>query len=358
MFDSFPLKLKPILQEKIWGGDGLHRYLGKGQATDKSMGESWELSDRDGFASIIEAGTYQGRNLYELLQEFPQEILGTPKISSTHTTNIKVVFPLLYKFIYARDALSVQVHPGENNPLGEAKTEAWYIVHAPENAQLIVGLQAGLSAEATLQILQSKDCEKALQKIKVQAGDMLFIPAGTVHAITAGLLIYEVQQNSDTTFRLYDWGRMDDAGKPRQLHIQESAAVIDFTPHREHKINPLKIKKVSYKVEYLVVCKYFAIIKYSGLTEIMPFSTKNRFCVFTCLIGSFILQSADKTLKMHSGDTWLIPAACEDLTVTAQDLGSQFLCSYVPDIAVDIIAPLHAAGFAKEVINQLGINYG
>src|SRR5690606_34099787 len=187
------LKFKPVLLPKPWGGDALWRVLGKGGPADDRMGESWELSDRDEAPSIVAEGPLAGRSLPELLAAHGPVILGDASTS----------FPLLYKFIAAREKLSVQVHPGAGSPLGEAKTECWYVVDAAPGAALIVGVApGGRDREATLALLKSPACETVLQRLPARPGDVFLVPAGTVHSITEGLLLYEVQQNSDTTFRL------------------------------------------------------------------------------------------------------------------------------------------------------------
>ena len=346
-----PLKLQSQLQEKIWGGDGLYRILKKGNSQDTNMGEAWELSDRQGWESKVQEGAFQGRDLKSLLQEFPEAILGTPSGSNFS----KITFPLLYKFIYAREALSVQVHPGDNSPLGEAKTEAWYIVYAPPSAKLIVGLKPGYTPEETVRILQSKDCEKVLQQVEVKAGDMLFIPAGTVHAITAGLLIYEVQQNSDTTFRLYDWGRVDAQGKPRDLHVKESAQVIDFTLPNQNKISPLCIEHTTHTENYLVACPYFALIKYSALTKLIVLPFISKFKVLTCMRGHFQLSGFGDIMELKIGDTILIPAICENIFLKAVETGSEIVLSIVPDLENDVYAPLKKAHYSEQQIQALGI---
>ena len=204
-----PLKFKPILQAKLWGGDGLYRVLGKGEPYETDLGESWELSDRDDNASVIASGTFSAANLRDLFSVHARDILGGQYSPSMAR------FPLLYKFIYAKENLSVQVHPGDGSPLGDAKTECWYILDAPPGGELILGIAGDGDRERTLAALRTSACREVLNRVPVRAGDLFFIPAGTVHAITAGLLLYEVQQNSDTTFRLYDWDRVDAAGKPR-----------------------------------------------------------------------------------------------------------------------------------------------
>ena len=271
-----PLKFKPILQAKIWGGDGLYRVLRKGTDSDKDMGEAWELSDREGESTLVAIGSFAGQSFKDLFARHARDILGQQYLPS------RANFPLLYKFIYAREPLSVQVHPGEGSSLGEAKTECWYILEAPPGSELILGVAGDGDREKILSALATSECMSVLNRVPVKVGDLFFIPAGTVHAITAGLLLYEVQQNSDTTFRLYDWDRVDAKGKPRPLHIQESAQVLDLRRHDKHRISPLLLSYASHDEQVLVACPFFAIIKFSRCTDFVPVTTTPRFRVLTC----------------------------------------------------------------------------
>jgi mannose-6-phosphate isomerase len=344
-----PLKFKPILQSRIWGGDGLYRVLGKGEARDRDMGESWELSDRDDNASVIAGGTFAGRNLRDIFSVHARDILGS-QYSPTLAR-----FPLLYKFIFARDNLSVQVHPGEDSPLGESKTECWYILEAPPKAELILGVAPGLDRESILAALKTKECKSVLHKVPVSAGDLLFIPAGTVHAITAGLLLYEVQQNSDTTFRLYDWDRVDAAGKPRPLHIRESEAVIDLRAHDKHLIPPLAIKRPTHVEEFRVACRHFAVTKWSGCRGAIPLGNRERFRVLTCVAGSFELGwNSGQSLAIGLGETVLVPAACALPKLRETADGSELLISFIPVLGEEVYAPLKAAGYTDAEIRDLG----
>jgi mannose-6-phosphate isomerase len=344
-----PLKFKPILQSRIWGGDGLQRVLGKGDPAMADLGESWELSDREGASTVVVSGGFAGRDLRDLFSSHARDILGeqySPSLSA---------FPLLYKFIFAREHLSVQVHPGENSPLGEAKTECWYVLDAPEDATLIVGLTGGDGRESTLAALASKDCRKVLNKIPVKAGDTFFIQAGTVHAITAGLLLYEVQQNSDTTFRLYDWDRVDASGKGRALHLKESAQVIDFRRHDKHRIKPLAVALPTHREDYLTACRHFALVKFSQCRDDVHLPNRDRFRVITCVAGGgFELQWNGGAAGLGLGETALLPAACRDLRLRESGPGSQAVVSFIPDLAEEIIKPLRAAGHSDAAIRDLG----
>ncbi len=344
-----PLKFKAILQSRIWGGDGLHRVLGKGNALDKDVGESWELSDRDDNASVTVGGSFAGANLREIFSIHARDILGS-QYSPTLAR-----FPLLFKFIFARENLSVQVHPGEGSQLGESKTECWYILDAPKDAELILGISGEGSREQVLAALRTKACQSVLNRVPAKAGDMFFIPAGTVHAITAGLLLYEVQQNSDTTFRLYDWDRVDAAGKSRQLHLSESDQVIDLRRHGKHRIPPLAIKRANHVEEFRVACRHFAVVKLSSCRGAVPLANRGRFRVVTCVQGAFeIGWESGQSMAIGLGETVLVPAACVNPRLRETAADAELLMSYLPVPGEDIIAPLTAAGYDDVEIRGLG----
>jgi mannose-6-phosphate isomerase len=343
-----PLKFRPILQSKIWGGDGLHRVLGKGPAGLADLGESWELSDRDDNASVVATGTFAGANLRDLFSVHARDLLGS-QYSPTLPR-----FPLLYKFIHAKENLSVQVHPGEGSPLGDAKTECWYILEAPPGAELILGIAGDGDRARTLSALRTSACGEVLNRVPARPGDLFFIPAGTVHAITAGLILYEVQQNSDTTFRLYDWDRTDAAGRPRALHIAEAEQVIDLRRHAKHRIAPLTIKRATHAEEFRVACAYFALARWSGLQGAVPLNPNGRFRVLTCVAGAFELGWDGGTLPIAKGDTVLVPAACAHPRLRETQAGGEMLISWIPVIGAEIYAPLRAAGYTDEEIRDLG----
>lgn len=221
-----PMKFRPIYRRRIWGGALMHEALGRSVPSgDPPVGESWELVDREGAESVVAGGQFDGASLHELLTRYGASILGRKVGPGSR-------FPLMVKLIDAGDRLSLQVHPDDlsvqRTGEGEAKTEMWYIVAAVKGAVIM----AGLSSRATrLQLkdrLNSPDVEQLLQVYPSQPGDAYFIPAGTLHAIGGGNLVLEIQQSSDTTYRLSDWGRTDDSGVSRELHVEKGMAAIDF----------------------------------------------------------------------------------------------------------------------------------
>jgi mannose-6-phosphate isomerase len=221
----YPLRFRPIPQERIWGGRNLETLYGKQLPPGKSIGESWEVSDRPGAESEIINGPLAGQTLHTLVQHHPRELLGGAPAHGGR-------FPLLVKILDAEEKLSLQVHPPAGRAVelkGEPKTEMWYIVHARPGARLYVGLEEGVTPAVFEQKIREGSVAECFQQVEVRSGDAMFLPSGRVHAIGAGLVIFEIQQNSDTTFRVFDWNRTDASGKARQLHIAESLRSIDFS---------------------------------------------------------------------------------------------------------------------------------
>jgi mannose-6-phosphate isomerase len=331
----------------------LHRVLGKGSAQDDRMGESWELSDRPEAPTPIRGGAFDGRTLSVVLSGDAQALLGD--LSEMGEQQVDGGFPLLYKFIAAREKLSVQVHPGAGSPVGEPKTECWYVVEAAPGAELIVGVApGGRGREETLELLKSSRCEMILSRLPAHRGDVFFIPAGTVHAITEGLLLYEVQQNSDTTYRLYDWGRVDAAGKPRALHVAEAGAVADLAARDGYRIPPLSVARDTHAEDFLVACPYFALVRWRGFMEPARLETHGRFRVVTTTAGAATLRGADgSVVTLQTGDTALVPACHEAVVVEAKSPDTELIVSFVPDLERDVRAPLRAAGHPEEAIARL-----
>jgi mannose-6-phosphate isomerase len=220
----YPLTFKPIFKERVWGGRKLAELYSKPLPATRPIGESWEISDRPGDVSIIANGIHAGKDLRWLMEHHARALLGPTAAPGGR-------FPLLIKILDAREKLSLQVHPPAHKAAelgGEPKTEMWFIADADSNAELFAGLKRGTTRAEFEKKLNSGSVTDCFHRLPVRAGDSLFLHSGRVHAIGAGLVIFEVQQNSDTTYRVFDWNRMGLDGKPRELHIPESLASIDF----------------------------------------------------------------------------------------------------------------------------------
>src|SRR5215469_11272222 len=221
----YPLVFQPIFKERVWGGRELERLFNKILPATKPIGESWEISDRPGDESVIANGAFAGKTLRWLMENYPVEMLGRARPTAGSR------FPILCKILDARDKLSLQVHPPAAKATelnGEPKTEMWFIADAEPTAELFVGLKPGVTRNEFEKKIADGTVAECFHRAPVRTGDAMFLPSGRVHAIGAGLVIFEIQQNSDTTYRVFDWNRVGLDGKPRELHIPQSLASIDF----------------------------------------------------------------------------------------------------------------------------------
>lgn len=305
-----PLFFPPILKRIRWGGRRLGTLLGKPLGPETDYAESWEIVDHGKDQSTLVQGVFAGWTLARFVRERNAELFGRHQG--------RTQFPLLVKFLDANDRLSLQVHPNDaqakkHNPLENGKTEAWVIVHAEPASQIYAGLKTGVDRETLQTHLQNGRLEECLHKFPVSTGDCVFIPAGTVHAIAEGIVLAEIQQSSDVTFRLHDWGRVDAKGQPRELHIEQSLACIDF---ERGPVSPVVPQKLAGRpTETLAECEYFVMHRHQSEG---PFSipTDNRFHVLMMLEGSAELAAEDFTSSFRLGQTVLIPAACPDVKIT------------------------------------------
>lgn len=353
-FISNPIKFEPIFKEKIWGGRKLKTILSKDIPENADIGESWELSGYGSDLSTTSDKALGTITLQQLLDSAPEKILGYGTGS---------YFPLLFKFIDAHTELSVQVHPDDSAALKNGwgtngKTECWYIVDAKPKGEIILGFKEGVSIEDVQSTINGNTFDTILNRIPISKGDVLFCPAGTVHAILDGTLLYEIQETSDTTFRFYDWGRVDKTGKPRQLHIEESLMVVDTTYHDQHKIPPLAVPNSS-DIHHLfrVACKYFVLEEYffiNGTKMTLP--QKTSFSVITVIRGSISLYGKNTDLRTVSkGETVLVPAVLCNKAITVEgEKSTRFLISTVPDLKTEVIDYLREREIKDEKIALLG----
>ena len=299
----YPLQFEPILKDRIWGGTKLKTKLNK-PCTSDITGESWEISTVEHDISVISNGIFKGKNLNELINLFPIEVLG----KSVHQ-QFGTQFPLLFKFLDAKLDLSIQVHP--NNELAQkrhqtfGKTEMWYVMQADANAELIVGFKKNSSQQEYKNALAQNTLLSILQKEKVKQGDVFFLETGTVHAIGAGTLIAEIQQTSDITYRIFDFDRIDSGGKKRELHNDLALEAINYNKV-DAKIEYQKKQNTSTK---LIHCDYFFtnIIDLQGEIDIE--NKYESFMVYMC-VGGFLEFIQDDTIYSYTkGDTFLVPAA-------------------------------------------------
>lgn len=305
----YPLQFNPILKDRIWGGTKLKSYLNK-PITSEITGESWEISTVTHDVSIISNGNYAGKSLNELINEFPESVLGTEVYKKFGNQ-----FPLLFKYLDAREDLSIQVHP--NDELAQkrhhsfGKTEMWYVMQADFNAKLIVGFKEKSSSDEYKKSNEDGTFIELLDIKKVKKGDVFFLATGTVHAIGAGTVIAEIQQTSDITYRIYDFDRIDPQGNKRELHIDLALDAINYDTVEAQK----EYSKIENSVNIMVDCPYFTT-NFIPLNEEMNF-TKNKesFTVYMCVEGSFELILQNEKYNYSIGDTILIPAAMSEFKI-------------------------------------------
>ncbi len=302
----YPLKLTPAVKEIIWGGDKLKRAYGKSAPFDK-LAESWELTVRDDGMNVIENGEYAGKTLGEYIDEAGYGVIGEGYNGDR--------FPLLIKFIDACDRLSIQVHPSDEYSLkneGEfGKTEVWYIVEADEGAELVYGLSEDYTKEAFDKAVAENSVEALLHRVKVKAGDVYFIPSGLVHAIGSGILICEIQQNSNVTYRVYDYGRLGKDGKPRETHVEKAKDVI--VNYTEAEIDALRFANASERTPSLLCsCDKFTVNKYE-FTDLTLTADASSFLSVTFIEGEGEIIYGGEKFAFTKGDTYYIPAGMGEL---------------------------------------------
>jgi mannose-6-phosphate isomerase len=324
----YPLKFNPILVERVWGGQTLARF-GKALPPGKRIGESWEISDRDEAQSVVTNGPDKGKTLRQLIEANGAELLGT------NCRNAKR-FPLLVKLLDARERLSLQVHPPAAVAAklkGEPKTEMWYILDADPDAHLIAGLRRGVAAADFMRALEEspEKLERCVYRFRVGAGDCFYVPSGRMHAIDAGIALVEIQQNSDTTYRVYDWGRVGLDGKPRQLHISESLACINFQDIEPKKIVARVEPKIGGGCWHLVESEYFHASKIVLQNAWPDRCDGSSFHILACVGGSVgILTASGFEERLNVGEFALLPAALGTYTLTPLGENTEVLKSLVP----------------------------
>lgn len=310
----YPLKFENILKTVVWGGEQIAPF--KGIDTDQhKIGESWELSGVKGHESVISNGEFKGRTITSLVSEFKGKLVGNKVYAATGDE-----FPLLIKFIDAQSDLSIQVHPNDELAAvrhngSKGKTEMWYVVKAAPSAHLYAGNAHQIDANEYVRKVADGTITEALADHKVKAGDVFFIPAGRIHAICGGCFIAEIQQTSDITYRIYDYGRMGLDGKPRELHTELAKDAIDYSVYPEYCTQYEKVKDAETEV---VSCKYFTTSVYD-LTEKVEkdLSAMDSFLVVMCVEGSGKLideEDSEQTITIRQGETILIPATSKKVT--------------------------------------------
>lgn len=309
----YPLKFRPILKDKIWGGQKLVEQLNK-TSDLPNVGESWEISDVEGDTSIVSNGPLTGQSLKALLANYKEALLGTKNFE-----RFGEKFPLLIKFIDAKQDLSIQLHPNDelaakrHNSFG--KTEMWYVMQADKDANLIVGFNQKVTPEAYLKHLEDKTLTQILNFDAVSAGDTYFIEVGRVHAIGAGVMLAEIQQTSDITYRVYDWDRVDDEGNARELHNDLAIDAIDFDMEDNFRVDYSKEKNSS---NTMVSCPYFTTSYLEVDQPITKENAQDSFFIYMCVDGEVTIETEHSSVSISKGETVLLPASIKTYTLKSE----------------------------------------
>ena len=306
----YPLKFQPILKDKIWGGEKLNQHFNKA-SDSKDLGESWEISTVPNDVSVIANGELKGQSLQDLVNDYKSDLLG-----DKNWERFGNEFPLLIKFIDAKQDLSIQLHPNDelakkrHNSFG--KTEMWYVMQADKDANLIVGFNGDVDKETYLKHLEDNTLTKILNFDTVKEGDTYFIEAGRVHAIGAGVLLAEIQQTSDVTYRVYDWDRVDDNGNARELHNDIAIDAFDFEMANDFRIDYQKEKNTSNK---MVSCPFFTTNFVEIDSELDVKNTHDSFLIYMCVDGEVEVSTDVSSEYISKGETILIPAEIKNFTL-------------------------------------------
>ena len=308
----YPLTFHPAFKERVWGGRTLETLYQKKLPPTVPIGESWEISDRPGDESVIANGPLAGKNLYWLMTNHASEVLGNAKPAAGNR------FPLLCKILDARDKLSLQVHPPASQAAalgGEPKTELWHIADATPDAELYVGLKPGVTRAEFEKKIQTGEVAGCFHRIPVRSGDTMFLPSGRVHAIGAGLVIFEIQQNSDTTYRVFDWNRVGLDGKPRELHIPQSLASIDFNDFAPALVDSPFITAGSAQVRHLASHPLFGVDLFRMKAPESVLFRQPKLRIVAVLEGHLVVTSGKTSVDLQPGQFCLLPASLNEIEI-------------------------------------------
>lgn len=347
--DEYPLRMKPVFKDYIWGGNTLKK-LYKKDTPYKITAESWEVADHADGKSTVDGGIYDGKTLSQLTKEFGEDFVG----NLCECENGE--FPLLMKLIDAKDSLSVQVHPddayaAEQGGNCQAKTEMWYILDADGKSELVYGFNKDITTEEFETAIKNGTLLDELNFVPAEEGDAFFIEGGTVHAIGKGLLIVEIQQNSNTTYRVFDWNRVGADGKPRELHVKQALEVsaTDSSVGNE-KMSALTVESENCNRTFIACCKYFAAEKIETDDFAVEETDGRSFHILFFAKKSAEIECENGTFEAEAGDTFIIPASLGEYKINGE---CEYLKFYIPEFEKDILSPLTEAGYSEEEILAL-----
>ncbi|NLM10981.1 MAG: class I mannose-6-phosphate isomerase [Clostridiaceae bacterium] len=342
----YPLKFHPVYKDYIWGGRNLSKF-GK-QLPEGKVAESWELACHPDGMSIVKNGIYEGRTLKSMVEEFGGKIIGD-------LVKNDAGFPLLIKLIDANDKLSVQVHPDDEfaktHEGDNGKNEMWYILEAEPDAKLIYGLKPGVTKQDFENAVRENKLQDCLNYINVKAGDFINIPAGLVHAICDGIVLTEIQQNSNVTYRVYDYNRKGSDGKFRPLHIEKAMQVIDFnTRNKKYPYEGLEYEKSgNASLKILVANRYFCVELCTIMGNIKQDTDYRQFHAYVCINGEGKINYGTGSISLYKGETILIPSCVGEYEIEGN---ISLLKTYVPELNKDIYNRLMNMGYADREITE------
>ena len=339
----FAARIEPQFVPRIWGARTLAPLFPEKKNLAEPIGEVWLTGNDCRFAS----GPWAGRTLGEAWREMPPEWAGS-------RLDTKNPFPLLVKFLFPEEILSVQVHPDdayarqhEAAQGGTGKTEMWYAIEACEGAEVLVGLKAGTTAEIFRKAIAEGTAENCLRRIPMFAGEAVYVPAGTMHTIGPGLVLCEIQKNSDITYRVYDYNRKDAAGKARPLHVEKALAVANFGEQVGGKLAPCSVGRSTLTETFLAACRYFATERWDFSARVGAVTSRERFELLIILEGNGEIECGHERLEYAAAQVWMMPAALGAFQLTPRGHTS-LLRTYVPDIMQDFVARLQEQRVAEE----------
>jgi mannose-6-phosphate isomerase len=346
----YPLLTQRKLVEPIWGGTTLTQWLDLPEPRPSKLGETWQVYD----TNQVLNGSLAGHTLAELAREYGAALVGTRTVERYGND-----FPLLAKFIDAADRLSIQVHPNDEYAHTveaatgfHGKTEAWYIVQAAPGATVTYGVNRPTSREEFAAAIAAGEVEKLVGVLPVKAGDVVFVPAGTLHAINAGIVLFEIQQKSDLTYRLYDYNRRDaKTGQLRELHVEKSLDVLDYQPSKVRFGTPLPLSP-DWVPQLLVACPYFALERWAFEGSRKLKTEPGSFEIWTLLEGAGTIRWAEEALTLRRGDSVVVPADLGDYSWNSSEGKVQLLRAYVPDLD-KLSYHLRQEGNRRELIDEI-----
>ncbi len=347
MDDLYPLRMQPVFKDYIWGGNSLKKIFKK-DTPYKITAESWEVAVHKDGCSVVADGVFSGKTIDELAEKLGTRLVG--ELSGNKK------FPLMLKLIDAKDDLSVQVHPddvyAEENENGElGKTEMWYILDAAPKAQLIYGFKKDVTEEEFKEAIEKEELGEILNSVDVAPGDVFFIEAGTVHAIGKGIILAEIQQNSNTTYRVYDWGRVGADGKPRPLHIEKALEVSTLEGSVGLEKTPsLSIETEEYKRSFLCCCRYFAAEAVEVYSEAKEETDGRSFHIIMFTEKGGEIEYEGGIAEGKCGESFLIPADMGEYKINGE---CKYVKYYVAELEKDILEPLMDAGYIEDEVLAL-----